>query len=128
MTASETKEHTYLYQAINLINAPSIQHAMRIVDGEFTRPSPEPEPIINAHTATRDQGLEYLKTQFPPVDDSKRMSMGDVFTTANWIFRDKLATPSLQTVFILQNAPLLISSYLQRAKDSNQTRLPHHRL
>ncbi|KAJ7265510.1 SPOC like C-terminal domain-containing protein [Mycena haematopus] len=72
---SEIKKNCYVYQPIEPLSAPKIQELIQLLD------------------AFRED-TEELKKQFPPLTDGKRVAMGDVFTSCNWVLRDGSAFSS----------------------------------
>ncbi|TEB31595.1 Ku DNA-binding complex, Ku70 subunit [Coprinellus micaceus] len=78
--ASEIKQGTYLYQSISLLSAPKVQEIIRLL--EDTRENPSE-----------------LESQFPPTE--KRVPMGDVFTSCNWILRDGAPKTATKRVFLI---------------------------
>lgn len=78
--ASELKKGTYLFQPISLLSAPKVQELIQILDD------------------ARDDPRE-LKSQFPPTE--KRVPMGDVFTSCNWVLRDGAPKTATKRVFLI---------------------------
>ncbi|KAG7444641.1 Ku DNA-binding complex, Ku70 subunit [Guyanagaster necrorhizus] len=78
---SEIKKNTFLYQPIAPLSAPTIQELVHLLD------------------ASRDDPDELSKA-FPPLAD-KRVPMGDVFTSCNWVLRDGAPKTATKRVFLI---------------------------
>ncbi|KAK0472013.1 SPOC like C-terminal domain-containing protein [Armillaria novae-zelandiae] len=78
---SEIKNNTFLYQPIAPLSAPTIQELVHLLD------------------ASRDDPDE-LNKEFPPLSD-KRVPMGDVFTSCNWVLRDGAPKSATKRVFLI---------------------------
>ncbi|KZT06069.1 ku70-like protein [Laetiporus sulphureus 93-53] len=78
---SEIKQGTYVYQPISTINAPGVQELIRLLDAAREDPS-------------------YLRETFQPMTGS-RVAMGDVFTSCNWVFRDRAPRSATKRVFLI---------------------------
>ncbi|KAI9457031.1 SPOC like C-terminal domain-containing protein [Boletus coccyginus] len=79
--ASEIKKNAFVYQQIAPISAPTIQELIRLID-----------------EAREDPDL--LRNTFPPVQ-GKKMPMGDVFTSCNWVIRDGAPKTASKRVFLI---------------------------
>ncbi|KAH7910526.1 SPOC like C-terminal domain-containing protein [Hygrophoropsis aurantiaca] len=79
--ASELKKNSYIYQPIAPISAPTIQELIQLLDAAREDP-------------------ELLKTTFPPVP-GKKMPMGDVFTSCNWVLRDGAPKTASKRIFLV---------------------------
>lgn len=79
--ATEIKKNSFVYQPITLISAPAIQELIQLLDA-----------------AREDPGL--LKSTFPPLT-GKKMPMGDVFTSCNWVLRDGAPKTASKRVFLI---------------------------
>ncbi|KAJ7265502.1 ku70-like protein [Mycena haematopus] len=79
---SEIKKNCYVYQPIEPLSAPKIQELIQLLD------------------AFRED-TEELKKQFPPLTDGKRVAMGDVFTSCNWVLRDGAPKTATKRVFLI---------------------------
>ncbi|KIK96288.1 hypothetical protein PAXRUDRAFT_826120 [Paxillus rubicundulus Ve08.2h10] len=79
--ASEIKKNCFVYQPIAPVNAPTIQELIRLLD-----------------EAREDPNL--LRSTFPPVQ-GKKMPMGDVFTSCNWVIRDGAPKTASKRVFLI---------------------------
>ncbi|KAK7043879.1 ATP-dependent DNA helicase II subunit 1 [Paramarasmius palmivorus] len=78
---SEIKRNTYLFQPISALGAPTIQELMQLLDSARENP-------------------EELKDTMPPLLD-KRVPMGDVFTSCNWVIRDGAPKTATKRVFLI---------------------------
>lgn len=81
---SELKRNTFVFQPISPLSAPKVQELIQILEGlwrVFFIPSNS-----NFVKAAREN-MDELRDTFPPLP-GKRMPMGDVFTSCNWILRD----------------------------------------
>ncbi|KIJ11497.1 hypothetical protein PAXINDRAFT_171745 [Paxillus involutus ATCC 200175] len=79
--ASEIKKNCFVYQPIAPVSAPTIQELIRLLD-----------------EAREDPDL--LRSTFPPVQ-GKKMPMGDVFTSCNWVIRDGAPKTASKRVFLI---------------------------
>ncbi|KAJ6486472.1 SPOC like C-terminal domain-containing protein [Mycena vitilis] len=79
---SEIKRNCYVYQPIAPLSAPKIQELIQLLD------------------AFREDPDE-LKNNFPPLKDGKRVAMGDVFTSCNWVLRDGAPKTASKRVFLI---------------------------
>ncbi|KAJ7886723.1 SPOC like C-terminal domain-containing protein [Mycena leptocephala] len=79
---SEIKKNCYVYQPIAPLSAPKIQELIQLLDAFREDP-------------------EELKSQFPPLNDGKRVAMGDVFTSCNWVLRDGAPKTASKRVFLI---------------------------
>ncbi|KAF9219431.1 Ku DNA-binding complex, Ku70 subunit [Gyrodon lividus] len=79
--ASEIKKNCFVYQPITPISAPTIQDLLRLLD-----------------EAREDPDL--LRRTFPPVQE-KKMPVGDVFTSCNWVIRDGAPKTASKRVFFI---------------------------
>ncbi|KAG1820825.1 Ku DNA-binding complex, Ku70 subunit [Suillus subaureus] len=79
--ATEIKKNSFVYQPITLISAPAIQELIQLLDA-----------------AREDPDL--LKFTFPPIT-GKKMPMGDVFTSCNWVLRDGAPKTASKRVFLI---------------------------
>ncbi|KAF7294246.1 SAP domain-containing protein [Mycena chlorophos] len=78
----EIKRGCFLYQPISPLSAPKIQELIHLLDG------------------FREDN-DALKTNFPPMLDGKRVPMGDVFTSCNWVLRDGAPKTATKRVFLI---------------------------
>ncbi|KIJ62975.1 hypothetical protein HYDPIDRAFT_114120 [Hydnomerulius pinastri MD-312] len=78
---SEIKKNAFVYQPIAPISAPTIQELIRLIDEARGDP-------------------EILRTAFPPIQ-GKKMPMGDVFTSCNWVLRDGAPKTASKRVFLI---------------------------
>ncbi|KAL0576791.1 ATP-dependent DNA helicase II subunit 1 [Marasmius crinis-equi] len=78
---SEIKKGTFLFQPISPLGAPIIQEAMMLL--ESAREDPQE-----------------LRNTAPPMED-KRVAMGDVFTSCNWVMRDGAPKTASKRVFLI---------------------------
>ncbi|KAG2115015.1 SPOC like C-terminal domain-containing protein [Suillus clintonianus] len=79
--ATEIKKNSFVYQPILPISAPVIQELIQLLDA-----------------AREDPDL--LKSTFPPLT-GKKMPMGDVFTSCNWVLRDGAPKTASKRVFLI---------------------------
>ncbi|KAG0705785.1 SPOC like C-terminal domain-containing protein [Suillus ampliporus] len=79
--ATEIKKNTFVYQPISPISAPAIQELIQLLDAAREDP-------------------ELLKSTFPPLT-GKKMPMGDVFTSCNWVLRDGAPKTASKRVFLI---------------------------
>ncbi|KAJ3572879.1 hypothetical protein NP233_g2790 [Leucocoprinus birnbaumii] len=79
--ASELKRHTFVFQPISLLSAPKVQELIQLLD------------------AARENPTE-LRDTFPPLS-GKRMPMGDVFTSCNWVLRDGAPKTATKRIFLI---------------------------
>ncbi|KAH7884884.1 SPOC like C-terminal domain-containing protein [Phlebopus sp. FC_14] len=79
--ASEIKKNCFVYQQIAPINATTILELIRLLDGAREDP-------------------DVLRNTFPPVE-GKKMPMGDVFTSCNWVLRDGAPKTASKRVFLI---------------------------
>ncbi|KAF5379661.1 hypothetical protein D9615_005809 [Tricholomella constricta] len=80
-TQSELKRGTYAYQPISPLSAPTIQETIQLLDAFREDP-------------------EELRRAFPPVK-GKKVPMGDVFTSCNWVLRDGAPKTATKRVFLI---------------------------
>ncbi|KAG6820162.1 hypothetical protein H0H93_004599 [Arthromyces matolae] len=78
---SELKKNTFAYQPISPLSAPTIQEVIQLL--EDFREDPEA-----------------LRKAFPPLKD-RRVAMGDVFTSCNWVLRDGAPKTATKRVFLI---------------------------
>lgn len=78
---SELKRNTFVYQPISPLSAPKVQDLIQLLD--VAREDPDE-----------------LRSAFPPLTD-KRMPMGDVFTSCNWVLRDGAPKIATKRVFLI---------------------------
>ncbi|KAG5352384.1 hypothetical protein C0989_002575 [Termitomyces sp. Mn162] len=78
---SELKKNTFAYQPISPLGAPTIQELIRLLDDAREDP-------------------ETLRKAFPPLQ-GKRVPMGDVFTSCNWVLRDGAPKTATKRVFLI---------------------------
>ncbi|KAJ7637214.1 SPOC like C-terminal domain-containing protein [Mycena rosella] len=79
---SEIKKNCFVYQPIAPLSAPKIQELIQLLDAFREDP-------------------EELKNNFPPIPDGKRVAMGDVFTSCNWVLRDGAPKTASKRVFLI---------------------------
>ncbi|KAJ7771072.1 SPOC like C-terminal domain-containing protein [Mycena maculata] len=79
---SEIKKNCFVYQPIAPLSAPKIQELIQLLD------------------AFREDPGE-LRKNFPPLSDGKRVAMGDVFTSCNWVLRDGAPKTASKRVFLI---------------------------
>ncbi|KAF5364412.1 hypothetical protein D9758_010691 [Tetrapyrgos nigripes] len=80
---SEIKPNLYLYQPIGPLDVAKIQDIRALLDAAKEDP-------------------EELRRMFPPLED-KRVPMGDVFTSCNWVIRDGAPKTASKRVFLISN-------------------------
>ncbi|KAI0064929.1 Ku DNA-binding complex, Ku70 subunit [Artomyces pyxidatus] len=80
-SGSEIKKGTFVHQSIATINAPKILDLTQLVDEARETP-------------------ELLQETFPPVTD-KRVPVGDVFTSCNWVLRDGAPKTASKRIFLI---------------------------
>ncbi|KAK0470359.1 SPOC like C-terminal domain-containing protein [Desarmillaria tabescens] len=78
---SEIKQNTFLYQPISPLSAPTIQELVHLLDASQDDP-------------------EQLNKVLPPLNN-KRVPMGDVFTSCNWVLRDGAPKTATKRVFLI---------------------------
>lgn len=78
---SEIKHNNFVYQPIAQISAPKVLELMQLLDAAREDP-------------------EYLRETFPPLT-GKRVPMGDVFTSCNWVLRDGAPKTATKRVFLI---------------------------
>ncbi|KAG6917848.1 hypothetical protein DXG01_000753 [Tephrocybe rancida] len=78
---SELKKNTFAYQPISPLSAPTIQELTQLLDDAREDPAA-------------------LRKAFPPLQD-KRVAMGDVFTSCNWVLRDGAPKTATKRVFLI---------------------------
>ncbi|KAK2467237.1 hypothetical protein APHAL10511_000786 [Amanita phalloides] len=78
---SELKRNVFLYQPISQMSAPKIQEVIQLLDVARENPNE-------------------LRNTFPPITERK-MPMGDVFTSCNWIFRDGAPKTAVKRIFLI---------------------------
>ncbi|KAJ8077604.1 ATP-dependent DNA helicase II subunit 1 [Marasmius tenuissimus] len=78
---SEIKRGTFLFQPISPLGAPMIQELMILLESARENP-------------------EELRNTAPPTED-KRVAMGDVFTSCNWVMRDGAPKTASKRVFLI---------------------------
>lgn len=78
---SEIKKNTYLYQPISPLDAPTIKKLVNLLEEAQLQPN-------------------LLRETFPPVE-GKRVAMGDVFTSCNWVLRDGAPKTATKRVFLI---------------------------
>ncbi|OAX41910.1 Ku DNA-binding complex, Ku70 subunit [Rhizopogon vinicolor AM-OR11-026] len=79
--ATEIKKNSFVYQTITPISAPAIQELIQLLDAAREDP-------------------ELLRSTFPPLT-GKKMPMGDVFTSCNWVLRDGAPKTASKRVFLI---------------------------
>ncbi|KAJ6561453.1 SPOC like C-terminal domain-containing protein [Mycena vulgaris] len=79
---SEIKKNCFVYQHIAPLSAPKIQELIQLLDAFREDP-------------------EDLKKNFPSIPDGKRVAMGDVFTSCNWVLRDGAPKTASKRVFLI---------------------------
>ncbi|TFK24811.1 Ku DNA-binding complex, Ku70 subunit [Coprinopsis marcescibilis] len=79
--ASEIKLGTFLYQPISLLSASKIKELMLLLDAA----KEDPEELVR---------------EFPPKKDRK-VPIGDVFTSCNWILRDGAPKTATKRIFLI---------------------------
>ncbi|KDQ58968.1 hypothetical protein JAAARDRAFT_33696 [Jaapia argillacea MUCL 33604] len=78
---SEIKKNNFVYQPISQISAPKVQELMQLLDAAREDPT-------------------YLSKTFPPLE-GKRVPLGDVFTSCNWVLRDGAPKTASKRVFLI---------------------------
>lgn len=86
---ADIKKNNFVFQSIDTVNAPKVQELMQLIDCTYplSRNSKFLGTVVLtliAKAAREDPNL--IRETFPPSD--KRVPMGDVFTSCNWIMRD----------------------------------------
>ncbi|OJA08279.1 hypothetical protein AZE42_03775 [Rhizopogon vesiculosus] len=79
--ATEIKKNSFVFQTIAPISAPAIQELIQLLDAAREDP-------------------ELLRSTFPPLT-GKKMPMGDVFTSCNWVLRDGAPKTASKRVFLI---------------------------
>ncbi|KIM74877.1 hypothetical protein PILCRDRAFT_800357 [Piloderma croceum F 1598] len=82
---SEIKQNNYIYQHITPISAPKIQELIQLLEA-----------------AREDPTL--LSKEFPPLPVGKKVPMGDVFTSCNWVLRDEAPKTATKRVFLITDS------------------------
>ncbi|KAG6865389.1 hypothetical protein C0991_002970 [Blastosporella zonata] len=78
---SELKKNAFAYQPISPLNASTIQELIQLLDDAREDPAT-------------------LRKAFPPLQ-GKRIAMGDVFTSCNWVLRDGAPKTATKRVFLI---------------------------
>lgn len=78
---SELKQNVFLYQSISQMNASKVHDLVQLLQ------------------VAKEDPCELSKT-FPPIKD-RRMPIGDVFTSCNWVFRDGAPKTATKRVFLI---------------------------
>ncbi|KAI0353683.1 ku70-like protein [Trametes cingulata] len=78
---ADIKKGTYVYQPIATIDAPKVMELIRLLDEARENP-------------------DLLKETFPPMTD-KRVPVGDVFTSCNWVMRDGAPKTATKRIFYI---------------------------
>ncbi|KAL0945330.1 hypothetical protein HGRIS_000828 [Hohenbuehelia grisea] len=78
---SEIKRYMHAYQHIEQVGAPKIQELIQLIEAARENP-------------------DELREAFPPLTD-KRVPMGDVFTSCNWVLRDGAPKTASKRVFLI---------------------------
>ena len=82
-----------MYQPLATIDVPQVTNLVKLLDGSCAVPrlasstSLTPFPPSEAR-----ENPEMLREEFPPMND-KRVPVGDIFTSCNWVMRDGCAAP-----------------------------------
>ncbi|KAJ7167691.1 SPOC like C-terminal domain-containing protein [Mycena filopes] len=79
---SEIKKNCFVYQPIAPLSAPKIQELIQLLDAFREDP-------------------DDLRNNFPPMTGGKRVAMGDVFTSCNWVLRDGAPKTASKRVFLI---------------------------
>jgi hypothetical protein len=120
---SEIKQNNYIYQHITPISAPKIQELIQLLEG-VGPPLSKYMTIINTtyHTAAREDPT-LLSKEFPPLPVGKKVPMGDVFTSCNWVLRDECVLSPSPSPLLLYLLPLHLS--LPSTHNTNKILNPH---
>ncbi|KAI0711857.1 ku70-like protein, partial [Cerioporus squamosus] len=78
---ADLKKGTYVYQPIATVDAPKVMELARLLDETREKP-------------------EILAETFPPMTD-KRVPVGDVFTSCNWVIRDGAPKTATKRIFFI---------------------------
>ncbi|KAI0648675.1 ku70-like protein [Trametes meyenii] len=78
---ADIKRGSYVYQPIATIDAPKVMDLVQLLDEARDNP-------------------EMLKKTFPPMTD-KRVPIGDVFTSCNWVMRDGAPKTATKRIFLI---------------------------
>ncbi|TBU27758.1 ku70-like protein [Dichomitus squalens] len=78
---ADIKKGTYVYQPLATIDVPKVAQLMQLLD-----------------EARENPGM--LREEFPPMKD-KRIPVGDVFTSCNWVMRDGAPKTATKRVFFI---------------------------
>ncbi|RPD54794.1 ku70-like protein [Lentinus tigrinus ALCF2SS1-7] len=79
---ADLKKGTYVYQPIATVDAPKVVELMQLLDEARENP-------------------EKLAEMFPPMPDKKRVPVGDVFTSCNWVIRDGAPKTATKRIFFI---------------------------
>ncbi|KAI0636286.1 ku70-like protein [Trametes polyzona] len=78
---TDIKKGTYIYQPIATIDAPKVMELVQLLDEARENP-------------------ETLRETFPPME-GKRIPVGDVFTSCNWVMRDGVPKTATKRIFYI---------------------------
>ncbi|KAI0656449.1 ku70-like protein [Cubamyces menziesii] len=78
---ADIKKGAYVYQPIATIDAPKVMELIQLLDEARENP-------------------DMLKETFPPVTD-RRVPIGDVFTSCNWVIRDGAPKTATKRIFLI---------------------------
>ncbi|KAI1792117.1 ku70-like protein [Ganoderma leucocontextum] len=78
---ADIKKGTYVYQPLATIDVPQVTNLVKLLD-----------------EARENPGM--LREEFPPMND-KRVPVGDVFTSCNWVMRDGAPKTATKRVFFI---------------------------
>ncbi|KAM5544081.1 hypothetical protein V8D89_002267 [Ganoderma adspersum] len=78
---ADIKRGTYVYQPLATIDVPQVTNLVNLLDEARENP-------------------EMLREEFPPMED-KRVPVGDVFTSCNWVMRDGAPKTATKRVFFI---------------------------
>jgi len=88
---SEIKQNNFVCQHITPISAPKIQELIQLLEGTPSSYLPlrfDPKCCTLSPSAAREDP-SFLSKEFPPLPVGKKVPMGDVFTSCNWVLRDE---------------------------------------
>ncbi|KAI0788279.1 ku70-like protein [Fomes fomentarius] len=80
-TGADIKKGTFVFQPIATVDAPKVMELVRLLDEARENP-------------------EKLGEQFPPIKE-KRIPVGDVFTSCNWVMRDGAPKTATKRIFYI---------------------------
>ncbi|EIW57977.1 ku70-like protein [Trametes versicolor FP-101664 SS1] len=79
--STDVKKGTYVYQPLATIDAPKVMELVQLLDEAREKP-------------------DFLRKTFPPMTD-KRIAVGDVLTSCNWVMRDGAPKTATKRIFFI---------------------------